>query len=112
MPTESISASNAVSINRPRVSFCSRLRAAFFADEPLAGNLDCRVFARGADVFAGRQRLLSEPLALRRTHTFDGWLVVEGSKIARDRAGGELFGEKTQAQGVHDAPLIDSRHGI
>src|ERR1700682_4014253 len=100
MPTGSISASTAVSSNRcrPADSFCSGLPASSFAHEPLARDLDCRVFARRTHVFAGLEGLLGKPLALGGAHTFDGRLVIVGGKVARDRAGGNFFGEKAQAQ--------------
>src|ERR1700730_16101485 len=107
-PTESISASNAVSLNRrrpPVYSFCGSLAAAFFAHEPFAGNLDCCMFARSANVLARCEGLLDELIALGGAHTLDGRLVIVGGEVARDRAGGDLFGEKTQAQCVHYAAL-------
>jgi len=68
--------------------------------------------ARRADIFAGLDALVHEPLAFRDAHSSDRRLLVVGGKVACHRYRGDLFAEEAEAQGVHGAPLIHPGHRV
>src|SRR5580704_1188875 len=112
MPAGSISDSSAVCLAAPLHRRLCRGRDALFADVALVGDFDHGLLARRPDILSRFEALIGESLTLGHADAFDDGLVVELGEVTGDRARRYLLAEKSQAQGMDDAALIDAGHGV